>query len=70
MANPKNNNTLKTAKGYRLKNSTHNQIEKIQLLINASKDTVISRAIKLYYIQINNTRKTSVTENKKFFKKT
>ncbi len=69
MTNPKKNNTLKTAKGYRLKNSTHYLIEKIQLLINASKDTVISRAIKLYYNKINETRKAPLSEIKGYSKK-
>ena len=50
----KKKSILKTAKGYRLKNSTHNLVEKIQILINGSKDTVISRALKLYYNHLNN----------------
>lgn len=54
----------KTSKGYRLKDSTHSLIEKIQLQINASKDTVITKAVKLYYNQINIERKTSLIENK------
>ena len=64
MSNMKKNGS-KTSKGYRLKDSTHNLIDKIQLLINGSKDTVISRAVRLYYNQINNERKFSVLENKK-----
>jgi len=64
MRNTKNISSIKTAKGYRLKNSTHNLIEKIQLKINGSKDTVISSAVKLYYIQINNTRKIPGSKNK------
>lgn len=64
MSNKKKNGS-KTSKGYRLKDSTHNLIDKIQLLINGSKDTVISRAVRLYYNQINNERKFSVLENKK-----
>lgn len=43
-------------------------IEKLQLMINASKDTVISRAVKLYYNQINIERKTSLTNNTKSIK--
>jgi hypothetical protein len=65
MINNKKKYNLKTSKGYRLKDSTHSLIEKIQLLINGSKDTVISRAVRLYYNQINNARKISVLENKK-----
>ncbi|MBK9331636.1 MAG: hypothetical protein IPM96_04325 [Ignavibacteria bacterium] len=48
---------MKTAKGYRLKNSTHDLIEKIQLMINVNKDTIITRAVKLYYTEVNNTKK-------------
>ncbi len=48
----KNKGSAKTAKGYRLKNSTHSLIEKIQLMTNGSKDSVISRAMNLYYSQI------------------
>ena len=58
-------NSLKTSKGYRLKDSTHSLIEKIQLLINGSKDTVISKAVRLYYNQIINERKNIVLEIKK-----
>lgn len=61
----KKKNVSKTSKGYRLKDSTHSLIEKIQLLINGSKDIVVSRAVRLYYNQINNERKNSVSENKK-----
>jgi hypothetical protein len=53
----KKNSILKTAKGYRLRNSTHNLIEKIQLMTNGSKDTVISRAVRLYYTGIKKTNK-------------
>jgi hypothetical protein len=60
---------LKTSKGYRLKNSTHSMIERIQLITNGSKDTVISRAVKLYYNEINNMGKASVTESKTLHKK-
>ena len=65
MNNNKKKNSLKTSKGYRLKDSTHTLIEKIQLLINGSKDTVISRAARLYYNQILNERKNTVLEIKK-----
>jgi len=65
MNNNKKKNSLKTSKGYRLKDSTHSMIQKIQLLIDGSKDTVISRAVRLYYNQIINERKNIVLENKK-----
>ena len=65
MTNTKKKVSSKTAKGYRLKNSTHKLIEKIQQLINGSKDTVISRAVKLYYIKISNENKISASGNKK-----
>ncbi len=69
MTNPINKNSLKTAKGYRLKNSTHKLIEKIQSQINGSMDTVVSRAVKLYYSQINNCPKLRETAGKKLSKK-
>lgn len=53
----KKRNSIKTAKGYRLKNSTHKMIEKIQTMVNGSKDTVISKAVKLYYKLIINSNK-------------
>jgi len=49
--------TTKTAKGYRLKISTHILIEKIQAMINGSKDTVISRALILYHNKLKNSGK-------------
>ena len=58
------NRILKTSKGYRLKDSTHRMIEKIQLIINGSKDTVISRAVKMYHTEINKTCKVVVKGNK------
>ncbi|MBK9331163.1 MAG: hypothetical protein IPM96_01900 [Ignavibacteria bacterium] len=57
MITVKKRSEMKTAKGYRLKNSTHDLIEKIQLMINVSKDTIITRAVKLYYSEVNNTKK-------------
>ena len=65
MNNNKRKNSSKTSKGYRLKDSTHTLIEKIQMLIDGSKDTVISRAVRLYYNQIINERKNIVLEIKK-----
>lgn len=65
MNNYKKKNSLKTSKGYRLKDSTHTLIERIQLLINGSKDTVISRAVRMYYNQIINERKNTIIENKR-----
>ena len=65
MNNNKKKNSSKTSKGYRLKDSTHTLIEKIQMLIDGSKDTVISRAVRLYYNQIHNERKNIVLEIKK-----
>ncbi len=64
MINNKKKNNLKTSKGYRLKDSTHSLIEKTQLLINGSKDTVISRAVRLYYNQISNDKTKSALGNK------
>ncbi|MDZ4711205.1 MAG: hypothetical protein SGI89_02650 [bacterium] len=47
----------KTSKGYRLKESTHCLIEKVQIIIDGSKDTVISKAVKLYYLHLTNPQK-------------
>lgn len=57
MNSNKNIKDLKSSKGYRLKDSTHSLIEKIQLIVNGSKDTVISRAVRMYYNQIIYDRK-------------
>jgi hypothetical protein len=62
MNNVKFNKQLKTSKGYRLKETTHSLIEKIQLLIKGSKDTVISRAVKIYYKQIRLAKKNSAPD--------
>ena len=45
----KTNSELKTSRGYRLKNSTHMLIERIQKIIICSKDSVISNSVRLYY---------------------
>jgi hypothetical protein len=65
MNNNNKKNITKTSRGYRLKDSTHSMIEKIQLLINGNKDTVISRAVRMYYNQIINERKNIILEIKK-----
>ena len=62
--------TEKTAKGYRLKNSTHKLINEMKLILNADKDTVISDACKLLYKELrinsnkihkkNNSRKSNL----------
>ena len=44
----------KTAKGYRLKNSTHKLINEMKLILNADKDTVITKACKMLYSEIVN----------------
>lgn len=46
-------NTAKTSsKGYRLKPETHSLIKKMQGMMNASQEQVISKALK-YYIRKN-----------------
>ena len=42
----------KIAKGYRLKASTHKLIDKLQVILNADQDTVITRACKLLYREV------------------
>lgn len=44
--------TEKTAKGYRLKKSTHKLIDKIQVMLSADQDTVITKACKMLYVDL------------------
>ena len=46
------NKTEKTAKGYRLKKTTHKLIDKLQMLMKADQDTVITKACKMLYKQL------------------
>lgn len=48
--------TAKTSKGYRLKISTHKLIDKIQLMLSADQDTVITKACRLLYKELNKKR--------------
>lgn len=41
--------TKKISKGYRLKTSTHKLIDKMQTMMNANQDIVITEACKLLY---------------------
>ena len=68
MKDQKNYSEIKTSRGYRLKISTHVLIEKIQKLINSSKDSVISNSVRLYYERLNQDLKKSEV-NKKLSKK-
>jgi hypothetical protein len=43
------NKTEKIAKGYRLRKSTHNLIDKLQMIMRADQDTVITRACRMMY---------------------
>jgi hypothetical protein len=45
--------TEKTSKGYRLKITTHKLIDKIQIILNADQDEVITRACRAYYKSLN-----------------
>jgi len=42
----------KTAKGYRLKKTTHKLIDKLQMIMKANQDTVITKACKMLYKQL------------------
>jgi hypothetical protein len=42
----------KIAKGYRLKKTTHKLIDKIQMIMKADQDTVITKACKMLYKQL------------------
>lgn len=68
MKDQKSYSEIKTSRGYRLKISTHVLIEKIQKLINSSKDSVISNSVRLYYERLNQDLKKSGV-NKKLSKK-
>ena len=46
------NKSEKTAKGYRLKKTTHKLIDKLQMLMKADQDTVITKACKMLYKQL------------------
>jgi hypothetical protein len=46
------NKTEKIAKGYRLKKTTHKLIDKLQMLLLADQDTVITKACKMLYKQL------------------
>jgi len=43
------NKTEKIAKGYRLKKTTHKLIDKLQMVMKANQDTVITKACKMLY---------------------
>ena len=40
------------SKGYRLKTSTHRMIRKVQSILNCTQDSVIGRAVQMYYTEI------------------
>jgi hypothetical protein len=44
--------TEKIAKGYRLKKSTHKLIDRMQVLLKADQDTVITKACKMLYREV------------------
>ena len=44
--------TEKIAKGYRLKKSTHKLIDRIQVILKADQDTVITKACKMLYRKV------------------
>lgn len=49
--------SVKKAKGYRLKPATHKLIDKLQVMLNADQDKVISDACKLLYKELITTTK-------------
>lgn len=48
----KNKKKIKTSKGYRLKVSTHKLIDKMQFMLEADQDTVITKACRLLYNEL------------------
>jgi hypothetical protein len=56
-------------RGYRLKESTHRLIKKVQMELNLSQDKVIAKAVRLYYSstrsnEISNSNNASKSINK------
>jgi len=49
--------TEKISKGYRLKKSTHKLIDKIQVILKADQDTVVTKACKLLYREVTKQEK-------------
>jgi hypothetical protein len=48
----KNKKNIKTSKGYRLKVSTHKLIDKMQFMLEADQDKVITKACRLLYNEL------------------
>ncbi len=48
--------TKKYSKGYRLKNTTHKLIDKIQIILNADQDTVITKACEKLYKELKKSK--------------
>lgn len=48
----KNIKHIKTSKGYRLKVSTHKLIDKLQFMLEADQDTVITKACRMLYNEL------------------
>lgn len=46
------NKTAKTSKGYRLNVSTHKLIDKMQLILKADQNTIITKACKMLYKEL------------------
>lgn len=55
--------TEKIAKGYRLKKTTHKLIDKIQIILKADQDTVITKACKLLYRDLTKHKNSSIINN-------
>lgn len=49
-----NEKNRKIPKGYRLKISTHKKIKELQVILNGSQETVVSRAIRFYMKEMIN----------------
>lgn len=52
----------KIPRGYRLRPSTHKLISKLQLILKYDQDEVISRAVRLYFTEVNTEMKLKLNE--------
>ncbi len=44
----------KISKGYRLKKTTHELIDKMQIILKVDQDTIVTKACRMYYRELKN----------------
>lgn len=60
IAKPK---SKKISKGYRLRPSTHKLIDKLQIMLNADQDEVITKACKMFFDNLKRENKNNIGRN-------